>query len=389
MSLANRLATRLPAPVRRAASRLPGAAALRRRLWRLPAAAGPGPGELRPVVYLPTWLTWDDMRQRPQYLLEAFAAHGHPVWFADPRAGRPYARGEVQVVPDLRAVPGRQPILYVHFAPSRQAFGHFTDPVVVYDVLDDLAIYDDAHLPTAERVATHHPALMREADLVVASSPALVERHRGERPDLLLVPNGADQRRFATPAARPADLPPPDPERPIVGYHGAVGEWLDYALLTAVAKQRPDWRFVLVGPIRPAAQRAAAALAQLTNVTVLGERPSDAMPGYVQAFDVGAIWFAVDRLTEAVSPLKLYECLAAATPCVSTPLPVAQDEPAVRVAADACGFVAELEAARADAADQAWRARAAATAAAASWERRIEPLLERLEGIGRRRAPAA
>ncbi len=388
MSLANRLAARLPAPVRRAAARVPGAAALRRRLWRLPAAAGPRPGELRPVVYLPTWLTWDDMRQRPQYLLEALVAHGHPVWFTDPRAARPHKRGEVRIVPDLRSVPGQGPILYVHFAPARQAFEHFTDPVVVYDVLDDLAIYDDGHLPATERVATHHPALMREADVVTASSPTLVDRHRRERPDLLLLPNGADQRRFATPAPRPADLPPPDPDRPIVGYHGAVGEWLDFALLTEVAQLRPGWRFVLVGPIRPAAQVAAAALARLANVTVLGERPSDAMPGYVQAFDVGAVWFAVDRLTEAVSPLKLYECLAAATPCVSTPIPVARDEPAVRVAADAAGFAAELEAARADAADDVWRARAAATAAAASWHRRVEPLLGRLEEIGRRRAPA-
>ncbi len=387
MSLPNRLAARLPSAVRRAAARLPGTAALRRRLWRLPAATGPDAGELRPVVYLPTWLTWDEMRQRPQYLLEAFAAHGHPVWFADPRAARPHRRGEVRVVPDLRGVPGRQPIIYAHFAPSRQAFDLFTDPVVVYDVLDDLAIYDDGHLPPAERVASHHPALIREADVVIASSPALVDRHRHERPDLLLVPNGADPARFAAPAPRPADLPL-DPERLLVGYHGAVAEWLDFELIAAVAELRPGWRFVLVGPVRPAARGDAAALRRLGNVSVLGERPSDAMPGYVQAFDVAAIWFRVDRLTEAVSPLKLYECLAAGTPCVSTPLPVAQDEPAVRVAADPAGFVAELEAARADAADEGWRSRAAATAAAASWDRRIEPLLARLDELGRRRAPA-
>ncbi len=389
MSVTSRLAARLPASVRRAAARLPGTAALRRRLWRLPAVTGPEPGELRPVVYLPTWVTWDQMRQRPQYLLEAFAAHGHEVWFTDPRTARQQRRDAVHIVPDLRPVPGRRPIIYVHYAPSRQAFRHFEDPVVVYDVLDDLTIYDDHRLPAAERVATHHPLLMREADVVVASSPALVERHRNERPDLLLLPNGADPRRFGAPAPRPADLPPPDPARPLVGYHGALGEWLDCDLVAAVARLRPDWRFVLVGPVLPGAQADAAALAQLPNLTVLGERPSDAMPAYVQAFDVTAVWFRIDRLTEAVSPLKLYESLAAATPCVSTPLPVAEGEPAVRTAADPAGFVVALEAALRDAADAGWQAAAAATAAAASWERRIEPLLDHLDATGRRRAAAS
>ncbi len=388
MSRLLRWAARAPAPLRRAVKRLPGAGRLRAQLAGRPRDAGPAPGELRPVVYLPTWLGWDSMRQRPQYLLDAFADHGHPVWFVDPRARRAERRGGVEIVPDLRSVPGRHPILYLHFAPLRTEIARFHDPVVVYDILDDLSIYeaDEAGMPAERRYAAHHPGLVRDADAVIVSSPVLADLHRAERADLLVVPNGVDPKMFGTPAPRPADLPPADPDRPLVGYHGALAEWLDYRLIEEVAALLPDWRFAFVGPVRAQAAAAAKPLGALANVTLLGERPSDAMPAYVQAFDVGAIWFTVERLTEAVSPLKLYECLAAGTPCVSTPLPVAVAEPAVRVASDAQGFVAALRAALADREDDATAAVAAAAVAGASWAHRLEPLIRHLDSAGLRRA---
>ncbi len=339
------------------------------------------------MVYLPTWLHWDQMRQRPQYLLEALAAHGHDVWFTDPGTATTERRGTVRIVPDLRRVPGRQPILYVHFAPARQAFAHFREPVVIYDLLDDLSIYDDGHVPAGERVATHHGPLIREADVVIASSQTLLERHLAERDDIVLVATGVDPERFGSAAGRPADLPAPDPARPLAGYHGAVDDWLDFDLVEQVAGRLPGWRFVLVGPVADRVRSRADRLAAMPNVDLLGERPSDDMPAYVQAFDVAAIWFRVDLLTKAVSPLKLYEALAAGTPVVSTALPVAVAEPAVRVATGAPAFAAALAEAHAGAADPAFAAQARATAAGASWRERVRPLLERLDELGKRRAP--
>ncbi|MCB1247724.1 MAG: hypothetical protein KDB69_10690, partial [Acidimicrobiia bacterium] len=54
---------RLPSPVRRWVKRLPGAGAVRDRLSGTPRMRGPGPGELRAVVYPPTWVHWDVMKQ--------------------------------------------------------------------------------------------------------------------------------------------------------------------------------------------------------------------------------------------------------------------------------------------------------------------------------------
>lgn len=384
-----RTGARLPEPVRRAVRDLPGVKWLRDRGVGNPQPVGPGPGELRPVVYLPTWSQWDVMRQRQQYLMAAFAEAGHDVYFVDVRAGGVETVDGVTIVPSLDEVPGHDVILYLHFAPVRTLLAKFQRPVVIYDLLDDLSIYepDEARTPARRRVGAHHPQLISEADVVTVSNPALADRHHHERGDLLLTPNGVDYARFSTPRARPSDLPPHDAGRPLVGYHGAVAEWFDFDLLEAVAATLSGWRFVLVGPIYPGVADRAARLGQMANVVVLGERPSDDMPGYVQAFDIGAIWFVLDDLTEAVTPLKLYELMAAGVPAVSTPLPACVAEPLVHTAGDAAGFVAALEKARTEAGDPEFSAHARAVGSNAGWLGRIAPLRQRLDDAGLLRMP--
>jgi len=325
------------------------------------------------------------MRQRPQYLLAALAASGHPVYFVDRKERETRQADGVTIVPSVRDVPAKHPLLYVHFAPLREVFDRFDDPTVVYDVLDDLEIYDEGEvgLPERHRVRSHHGPLMKSAHAVIASSAALVERHRPERADILLIENGVDAERFGAPTHLPADVPL---DRPVIGYHGAIARWFDFDLLAGVATAHPEWSFVLVGPVLPEVSEQAERIERLDNVHLLGERPSDAMPAYVQSFDVGVVWFVVNHLTEAVSPLKLFEYLAAGVPAVATPLPSCAAVPGVRIASsvDEMGTaIAQAMATR----DDETHLRLDATAAA-TWSARIAPLLKRLEEIDRRTVPS-
>jgi glycosyltransferase involved in cell wall biosynthesis len=337
-------------------------------------------------VYLPTWARWDEMRQRPQYLLAAFARAGHPVYFVDPREPQPRTADGVHLVPDLNHVPGTDVILYVHFAPVSSMFDAFADPVIVYDILDDLSIYDaDEHgMPPERRVAHYHPDLVAAADVVTVSSEPLAEQHRRERPNLIVVPNGVEPERFAEPHPPPTDLP--DGAGPIIGYHGAVAPWFDFALYTATARLLPDCQFVLVGPIDPRASDEADRLDAEPNVTMLGERPSDGIPPYVQRFDVGTVPFVVDPMTRGVSPLKMYEYLAAEKPCVATPLPACVAEPLVRTAGDADDFAAAVRDALEDQANPAFATEARQAAAEASWDARVSLIRARLDELGSLRA---
>jgi glycosyltransferase involved in cell wall biosynthesis len=326
------------------------------------------------------------MRQRPQFILGAFAASGHPVYFVDP--GEPAVRrvDGVTIVPSLKDVPSNDAILYVHFAPALDMGGSFDAPAVVYDILDDLSIYDEDEvgLPEHRKVAHHHRSVVADADVVLVSNDVLAVRHRPERPDLIVVPNGVDPQRFRAPMVRPRDLPA---SGPIIGYHGAVASWFDFDLLAGVALLEPDWQFVLVGPVDDRVRGAVAALDGHQNVHFIGERPSDIIPAYVQSFDVGTVWFDVNPMTQGVSPLKVYEYLACGVPVVSTPLPSCVDEAAVLTADDAASFRDRIADALASRGDASWATLASATVDAAAWDARLAPTLARLDQLGLRRVP--
>jgi glycosyltransferase involved in cell wall biosynthesis len=370
--------------MRRFVKSIPGAGRLRGLAVGGPKGPTPTSGTLRPVVYLPTWAQWVVLHQRPQFLLEAFAAAGHPVYFVDPRERTERFADGVTIVPSVAAVPGEHVILYIHFAPLRELVDRFTDAVVVYDILDDLTIYeaDEVGLPTERRVAHHHPFLMERADKVIVSNPVLVDRHASERGGLILVENGVDSSRFSEPAVRPDDVPDTGP--PIIGYRGAIAQWFDFDLLRTVATSEPEWRFVLVGPIDERVLDDVQSFEHLHNVEFMGERDSNEMPAYAQAFDVEAIWFIVNELTEGVTPLKMFEALASGTPVVSTPIPACVEEPAIRTAANPALFATAVRDALAEAHDPDWIIRAQAIAQDADWTRRIQPLLDRLDDANQR-----
>ena len=361
-------------------------------MWRLrgwldgrPRGSVPRSGEPRPVVCLPTWSRWGVMQQRPQYLMKAFAAAGHDVYFVDPKEAEPRTVDGVHLVSRLADVPGRHVILYVHFAPLRPLFDRFEDPVILYDVYDDLSIYeaDEVDLPEVRRVASYHDEVLEGADLVLMSHSLIAERHGVGIEDLLIVENGVDPEMFHEETARPPDFP--KTSGPVIGYHGMLSFWFDFEMLEAVARLRPDWSFVLVGPHDPRVEDRLQALESIPNISLVGERPSHEIASYVQRFDVGAIWFQVNELTRAVNPLKMHEYLAAGIPVVATALPACADQIGVRTAGDPEGFAAAVsEALEIDRSDPA---RLTQAAGMASWDRRLAPVLEWLDERGLRRVP--
>lgn len=384
MPFLGRAGRMLPEPVRRLARRSRRLFTLKDRLEGAPAGPDPLHGDLRPVVYLPTWLRWDVMRQRPQFLLQAMAEAGHEVWFVDPLEPVSHVADGVHVVRSLREVPARGVILYTHFAPTRTLFDRFVSPAVIYDILDDLSIYDpdEVEVPEERRVRHYHPTVMGQADVVIASNPVLVQRHQQETPlPILLVENGVDAVRFGMPLPRPSDLP----AGPLVGFHGAIAPWIDVDLICRVAPLVPEAMFVFVGPLHGETGSAAERLSSMGNVVLLGERPSSQIASYVAAFDVGVMWFTVDTLTEGVTPLKMWEYLAAGVPVVSTPLPAAIAAERVATAAEPDQLAALIKVAVASRHLPVEIAGRKALAATADWSKRIAPLLDRLDELDIRR----
>ncbi len=189
-------------------------------------------------------------------------------------------------------------------------------------------------------------ALVRAADLVLASSSAIADHLRAiGAPHVELIENAADYDKFSS-----VDLPlPTEPvdvagiAHPRVGYTGALNRKVDFPLFLRLSTRFPHVQFVFIGQlgrVDPAGERALAQLRIRDNVHLLGFKEPRELPEYMAAMDVNVMAYRVgdDVWTAGIYPLKLHEYLAVGQPVVST------DLPSVRPFADVIRIAATPEA---------------------------------------------
>jgi glycosyltransferase involved in cell wall biosynthesis len=267
----------------------------------------------------------------------------------------------------------RRPILWA-YAPQAEDLVVELDPsLLIYHCVDDLAAQkgvDAAGFREAEA------RFAGRADLVIASAPALAERMRTLNPNVLYAPNVADTPTFATALdPGPVDAAIGTLPRPRLVFCGAiVATKLDVELIAEVARLRPGWSVVLVGP--EGAGDPGGDLSPLrvaSNIHLVGPRPVALLPEVLRDTDGGLIPYLVNDLTHSVFPMKVYEYMAAGLPVLATPLPALDEVAGVTTVADAGELVAAAEAAFA-ADSPGVRQERSRLAAGHSWEARIEEI---------------
>ena len=202
------------------------------------------------------------------------------------------------------------------------------DPTyVVFQVMDNYA-YQPGWTPGSQ---ANLVALTQRADRILANNPTQARLLPGDGPaKARILPNAVDFARVQAGALAPC---PPDLARipaPRIGYIGALCHNVDFVMIEAVALARPDWNWVLVGPVRgpeggewaenEAAQRRCEGL---PNVYVLGFRERHEVPAYLNWMQVNTLSYRLSAgySTRAAYPFKVFECLAAGLPVVSAAMP--------------------------------------------------------------------
>lgn len=191
---------------------------------------------------------------------------------------------------------------------------------LLYHCVDDLAAVpgvDGASFRSAEI------ALLRRAQLVFATAPALAEHCRQHNSNTHYMSNVVDAEHFGRALESgpiPADLAAiPEPR---LVYHGVLSDFkIDFPLLLNAARLRPDWSWVLIGEEREGQKSSLVAeLKTLPNVHFLGYKPYAVLPDYLRGMKVGLLPSLINDYTRGMFPMKYYEYLAAGLPVVSTPL---------------------------------------------------------------------
>jgi glycosyltransferase involved in cell wall biosynthesis len=160
--------------------------------------------------------------------------------------------------------------------------------------------------------------LIRRADLVVCSHATLVEKCRQYSDRVHYLEHAVDERFFRPEGEVPCPEDLAEIPRPRVGLVGSLDGGIDYDLLREAAQATADLSWVLIGPAKPEQAEEVQSLAALPNVWHLGPRPWERLPEYLWNLDVGVIPYRTSSFSQARSPLKLYEYLAAGMKVVTT-----------------------------------------------------------------------
>lgn len=232
---------------------------------------------------------------------------------------------ELQIRRLLRKLGFGQVVLFIWNPRFANLVGKFDEAVSCYYVDEEFTSYYGMPESEKRRVRTQEESLLRDVDLVFANGTTLWEQ-KDRHGNALNVPMGVDFELFSRALAEDTTIPTdlaaiPAPR---IGYIGNVNDKVDFELLESLARTKPNWSMILVGPlsIRNAEFRSNyERLRLLPNVHHLGFRPVQTLPNYVRGLDVCLMCYRTDGWAYFGYPLKLHEYLAGGKPVVGSDLP--------------------------------------------------------------------
>lgn len=286
-------------------------------------------------IYPPT-VSWNDsLYQRPHQLMAEFVRQGHNAVFCNavndgkgdfyrvlegPNGSALWVVNNVHnFLLDKRVfdkVAGTKKVFWCSYPPAWTWGKMFNPDIKVFDIIDE---------PTDEFAGwkANYTTALNEADVLTCTAQRLYDMVKKDywRKPILLSNNGSDVGHFDF---HRTDLRTPPivkklrgrKNKPLIGFHGAIASWLDFPLMREVAKMRPDYEFLYIGP----EHTEADLIHGVKNITLIGTIPYAELNHYVHHFDVGLIPFQVRDMTNSVNACKLHEYMAAGVPIVSTPI---------------------------------------------------------------------
>lgn len=284
-------------------------------------------------------LSWNFVYQRPQHLLTRFSKFYHVFYFEEPKIGDSdrylvniqdgvsivelFVSGHDDTTNEriqdlinqvLKEYDIENYINWYYTPMALQFTDHLNPEKIIYDSMDELSAFRFAppHLLELEE------RLFKIADVVFTGGNSLYEAKKNRHHNIHAMPSSIDKAHFGK--ARKIQHEPED-QMPIgfprLGFFGVVDERFDIELLREVSAQRPEWQFVIIGPV---VKINPDDLPQAHNIHYLGPKTYTELPRYIAHWDIALILFALNESTEFISPTKTPEYLAAGKPVISTPI---------------------------------------------------------------------
>lgn len=287
-------------------------------------------------------LRWNFVYQRPQHIITKLSTHFKTFYMEEPifdAIDNPHhcfteiSDSLIIIVPHLQpglsediqadqlksilqnilSIGNGQDYIFWYYTPMALEFTQSFSPIVtIYDCMDELSAFNFA--PSSLKAL--ELKLMTRADLVFTGGHTLYEEKKKYHNSIYPFPSSIDKSHFGK--ARYSDSSPQDQQLVSgtkVGFFGVVDERFDIDLLKEMAEMRPEWQFIIIGPV---VKIDPESLPSLVNIHYLGQRSYQELPAYLSGWDIALIPFLLNESTKYISPTKTPEYLAAGIPVVSS-----------------------------------------------------------------------
>jgi len=209
----------------------------------------------------------------------------------------------------------KPPIIWTYLATSStlELIKYLKPRLLIYDCVFDAI----AHPNSPQDIETSEKKLMQSADFIFTDNQHLFNKCKPINNETHLIYPGVDFKKFY-PASIPKKICRIEKiPHPRLCFFGGIDKIrIDLDLIAYIAKTKPDWNIILLGPII----NTCVSSIKLKNVFFLGTIAYAELAGYLQSMDVFILPYKIKPFTKSIFPAKIYECLAIGKPIVSTPL---------------------------------------------------------------------
>ena len=270
-------------------------------------------------------------------------------------------------------------ILWYYTPMALKISNHLKPEMIIYDCMDELSAFKFA--PAELKIM--EAELFSKAQLVFTGGQSLYEAKKNAHNNIYPFPSSIDKSHFLQgrkQLAQPIDQQVIPPLR--FGFYGVIDERFDIKLIKEVAEKKPDWQFVLVGPV---IKISPDELPKRDNIHYLGSKKYSELPSYLAGWDFAIIPFEKNDSTKYISPTKTPEYLAAGKPVISTSITDVVspygNKNLVYIADNATEFIAaaEKELAKTPAQAKEWLMNVDAFLENISWDYTTRRMMERIK----------
>lgn len=210
------------------------------------------------------------------------------------------------------------PILWIYGFNASNMIGEFSEKLAIFEYTDKLSEFKGVNKYVAKKLTIE---TAQKADIIFVTAEGLFKEMKEINKHTFISSNGTDVKLFSKALNNHISVPEKMREipHPILGFTGAISDWVDLDLIKYIAEQLPEYSIVLIGPIHK--RSLFSCLTNYRNIYHIDEVPQDILPMFLAHFDVCLNPLRLNSLTETLNPLKIYDYLGAGKPIVSTNIP--------------------------------------------------------------------